>query len=164
MERLAATRVILFGLGGVGSWCAEALVRSGVGHLTLVDSDSVCVTNVNRQVQALPGTVGRLKADELASRLRAVSPQAEVVARCEAYGPDSMHGFGLEGFDYVLDAIDSLSPKLALIMQALALGRPLFSAMGASAKLDPTRVRTASIWHSANCPLARRIRKRLRQG
>ena len=163
MARLAATRVILFGLGGVGSWCAEALVRSGVGHLTLVDSDCVCITNVNRQVQALAGNVGRYKVDELAARLRAIHPGAEIVARREVYGPDSMHGFGLESHDYVLDAIDSLSPKLALIIQALGLGRTLFSAMGASAKLDPTRVRVASIWDSQNCPLARRIRKRLRR-
>lgn len=162
IDRLAATRVILFGIGGVGSWTAEALVRSGIGHLTLVDSDCVCITNVNRQLQATTANVGRVKVDELAARLRQVNPDAEIVARHDLYGIDTKDTFALETFDYVVDAIDSLSPKLGLILQALALGRTLFSTMGASGKVDPTRVRVASIWKSRGCPLARRIRKRMR--
>ncbi len=162
-ERLARSRVILFGVGGVGSWCAEALIRSGIGHLTIVDSDCVCITNVNRQLQATSGNVGRYKVDELATRLRAINPDAEVVPRREAWGLETSTTFALETFDYVLDAIDSLSPKLGLIDNTLATGRTLFSSMGASGKLDPTRVRVASIWDSHGCPLARRLRKRLRR-
>lgn len=162
MSQLGAARVILFGIGGVGSWTAEALVRSGIGHLTLVDSDCVCITNVNRQLQATSANVGRVKVAELASRLRSINPDAEIVARHEAYGIDTRDDFALATFDYVVDAIDSLSPKLGLIMQTLAMGRTLFSTMGASGKLDPTRVRIGSIWESRGCPLASRIRKRLR--
>jgi len=163
LARLAGTRVILFGVGGVGSWCAEALIRSGVGHLAIVDSDCVCVTNVNRQIQALPGRVGRLKVEELGARLREINPSAEVMAHARPYGPDTRDTFAIETYDYVLDAIDSLSPKLGLIEHALLAGRTLFGTMGASAKLDPTKVRVASIWETAGCPLARRIRKRLRR-
>lgn len=162
MERLAATRVILFGLGGVGGWCAEALVRSGVGHLTLVDSDSVCVTNVNRQLQALPTNVGRYKVDELAARLRVIHPEVSLEPRRELFDATTRDTFALESYDYVLDAIDSLSPKLGLILLTLRSGPTLFSALGASAKLDPTRVRVGSIWDTRACPLARRIRRRLR--
>lgn len=162
MDALARTRVILFGVGGVGSWCAEALIRSGVGHLAIVDSDCVCITNVNRQVQALPSSVGQLKVEVLASRLREIAPEAEVVADPRPYGADTRDSFALEGYDYILDAIDSLSPKVNLILHALATGRTLFATMGASAKLDPTRVRVGSIWESSGCPLARRIRRRLR--
>ncbi len=163
IARLAGSRVILFGVGGVGSWCAEMLVRSGIGHLTIVDSDCVCVTNVNRQLQALPGNVGRYKVDELATRLRAINPDAEIVPRREAWGLETCEDFALDSFDYVLDAIDSLSPKLGLIDNTLAAGVTLFSSLGASGKLDPTRIRTATIWESHGCPLARRLRKRLRR-
>ena len=162
MESLAATRVILFGLGGVGGWCAEGLVRSGVGHLTLVDSDGVCVTNINRQVQALPATVGRPKVDELAARLRAIHPAVSIDARRELFHEATAPSFDLAGHDYVLDAIDSLSPKLGLIVRSLTLGCRLFSSLGASAKLDPSQVRVGSIWETTHCPLARRIRRRLR--
>lgn len=163
MARLAAARVILFGVGGVGSWCAEALVRTGIGHLTIVDSDGVCVTNVNRQLQATTATVGRVKVEELATRLRQINPAATIEALHRAYGLETRETFSLETFDYVVDAIDSLSPKLNLIMHALELGRTVFSCMGASGKLDPTRVRIDSIWSSSGCPLASRIRSRLRR-
>lgn len=163
MARLARSRVILFGVGGVGSWCAEALIRSGIGHLTIVDSDCVCITNVNRQLQATPANVGRYKVDELATRLRDINPDAEIVPLREAWGLETSQSFALETFDYVLDAIDSLSPKLGLIDNSLALDVTLFSSLGASGKLDPTQVRTATIWDSHGCPLARRLRKRLRR-
>lgn len=162
MARLGSTRVILFGIGGVGSWTAEGLIRSGVGHLTLVDSDCVCITNVNRQLQATTANVGRVKVDELAARLRTINPDADIVARHEIYGLETRDAFALETYDYVLDAIDSLSAKLGLILQALDLDTTLYSTMGASGKLDPTRVRVASIWKSHGCPLASRVRKRLR--
>jgi len=162
MARLREARVILFGVGGVGSWCAEALVRSGVGHLALVDSDRVCITNVNRQVQALPETVGCFKVDALADRLRRVNPDADIRTHREAYGEDTAGTFGMESYDYVLDAIDTLSRKLGLIIQALSMGRKVYSSMSASARLDPTRVRVCSVWETRDCPLARKIRKRLR--
>lgn len=165
LDRLAATRVILFGIGGVGSWTAEALIRSGVGHLTLVDSDQVCITNVNRQAQATSANVGRNKVDEMAARLRLLNPDADVVPLQKVYGIQTKDDFALSTYDYVVDAIDSLSPKLGLILQCLQMAPPapvLFATMGASSKVDPTRVRVGSIWQSTGDPLARRIRKRLR--
>jgi len=163
MDALWKTRVILFGVGGVGSWCAEALVRSGVGHVAIVDSDCVCITNVNRQVQAMPGTVGRRKVELLAQRLREISPDAEIRLFAVAYDESTADSFGMESYDYVLDAIDSLSHKLGLIRKAVSLGCRLYSSMGASARLDPTRVRTGSLWKTRDCPLAMRVRKRLRR-
>ncbi len=163
LKRLSTTKVILFGVGGVGSWCADVLARSGVGHLTLVDSDRVCVTNVNRQAQATSLNVGRVKVLELESRLREISPHADIRALHKAYEPETRDEFALESFDYVIDAIDSLSNKVDLIKTALAKGRPIFSAMGAASKLDPTRIREASIWKTQGCPLARKVRQRLRQ-
>ncbi len=162
MARLGSARVILFGIGGVGSWTAEGLIRSGIGHLTLVDSDCVCITNVNRQLQATTANVGRIKVDELAARLRTINPDADIVARHELYDIATRDSFALETYDYVVDAIDSLSAKLGLILQALDVGTTLYSTMGASGKLDPSRVRIGSIWESRGCPLAARIRKRLR--
>jgi tRNA A37 threonylcarbamoyladenosine dehydratase len=162
MARLAATRVILFGVGGVGSWTAEALVRTGVGHLAFVDSDVICATNVNRQLMATPAAVGRLKVEELEARLRAIHPGADLLPVPRVYHLETKNDFGLETYDYVLDAIDSLSNKLGLLIQCLELGVPVFSAMGAACKLDAAAVRVASIWKTERCPLARRIRKRLR--
>jgi tRNA A37 threonylcarbamoyladenosine dehydratase len=163
MDALWKTRVILFGVGGVGSWCAEALVRSGIGHLAIVDSDCVCITNVNRQLQALPGTVGRIKVEVLAQRLRDISPAADIKVFPIAYDESTADSFDMQSYDYVLDAIDSLSHKLGLIRKALSLGCRLYSSMGASARLDPTKVRTGSLWKTRDCPLAMRVRKRLRR-
>lgn len=163
MERLAATRAILFGVGGVGSWCAEALVRSGIGHLTIVDSDVICITNANRQLQATSGNVGKVKVDELRMRLLEINPLADVAARQEIYSPDTRDNFALESYDYILDAIDSLSCKVDLLITAMATGKTAFSSMGAACKLDPTRIRTASIWETKGCGLAREVRKRLRR-
>lgn len=163
VARLAATRVILFGVGGVGSWCAEALVRSGVGHLTLVDSDLVCVTNVNRQLQATPQTVGKVKVFELRRRLLELNPAADVLAVQKVYDITTRDDFDLGSHDYVIDAIDSLSNKLGLLWSAVRSGATVYSAMGASARLDPTRVRVGSVWKTEGCPLARKVRKRLRR-
>lgn len=161
VDRLAATRVILFGVGGVGSWCAEALVRSGIGHLVMVDADAVCISNVNRQLQATPEAVGRPKVVELQKRLQTIHPAARIDAITQIVGLATRDSFDLGSFDYVLDAVDSLSNKLGLIEHAVGCGATLFSAMGASAKLDPTRIQVSSIWETETCPLARRIRKRL---
>jgi tRNA A37 threonylcarbamoyladenosine dehydratase len=163
LEALGNTRVIVFGAGGVGSWCAEALVRSGVGHIAIVDSDTVCVTNINRQVQATPGTVGRFKVDVLRDRLLDINPGCDVTAFGRVFSRESAGEFGIERADYVIDAIDSLSHKLDLIEYTAAMRPLLFSSMGMAQKLDPTRLRTADIWETQGCPLARLVRAGLRK-
>jgi len=163
VERLAKARVILFGVGGVGSWCAEALVRSGVGHLAIVDNDVVCETNINRQLQATFPNLGRAKVEALKERLLQINPDAQIDAIARLYNLESCTGFDLGSYDYVIDAIDSLSHKVGLIAQAMESGTTLFSAMGAACKLDPSRIRTASIWETQGCKLARVVRKRLRR-
>ena len=163
VERLARTRVILFGVGGVGSWCAESLLRSGIGRLTLVDSDQICVTNLNRQVQTTAANIGEPKAEALRQRLLTIRPDAQIAVHQTIYDARSREQFGLDDYHYVLDAIDSLSPKLDLIQTAHSARPTLYSSMGASSKLDPTRIKVGSIWKSDRCPLARLVRKRLRR-
>lgn len=163
MRALAETRVILFGVGGVGSWCAEALVRTGVGHLTIVDSDVICITNLNRQLQATRGNVGEVKVTELANRLRSICPDTEIVPVQKVYNEQTRASFDIASYDYVIDAIDSLSYKVDLLATATRAGCTVFSAMGAACKLDPTRIRVDSIWETHGCPLAREVRKRLRR-
>ena len=163
LAALAAARVAVFGVGGVGSWCAEALVRSGVGRLTVVDSDTVCATNINRQLQATPASVGKSKVEEIARRLREINPDAEIEAVRKVYSRETREEFELGGYDYVIDAIDSLSNKVDLIMSASASGATLFSALGAACKVDPSRARVGSIWKSERCRLGKFVRKRLRR-
>jgi tRNA A37 threonylcarbamoyladenosine dehydratase len=163
METLEQTRVMIFGVGGVGSWCAEALARSGVGDITMVDSDTVCVTNINRQVQATTETIGRTKVEVLRERLLAINPRCRVSAWGRVFSRETAEVFGLEGADYIIDAIDSLTHKLDLIELASMRGIPLFSCMGMAQKLDPTRLKTADIWETMGCPLARLVRTGLRK-
>ncbi|MDR3160051.1 MAG: tRNA threonylcarbamoyladenosine dehydratase [Spirochaetaceae bacterium] len=163
MEALFRTRVQVFGLGGVGSWCAEALVRSGIGHITLVDSDRVCVTNINRQVQATTRTVGRVKAEVLGERLREINGACTVRALNRVFSRETAAEFGLEEADYVIDAIDSLTYKLDLIELASQTKARLYASMGTALKLDPTQLKTADIWESRGCPLARLVRSGLRK-
>ena len=163
MQRLARTRVILFGVGGVGSWCAEALVRSGVGHLTMVDFDRVDVTNVNRQLMATSTTVGQVKVDALRQRLLTINPQADVLAVQQTYTQETADQFVLDDYDYVIDAIDSLPDKALLILRACQSEARLFSSMGAALKLDPTRVKTAEFWRVVGDPLARALRNRFKR-
>jgi len=163
LARLAEARVILFGVGGVGSWCAEALIRSGLGQLTLVDNDVVCETNINRQMQATSKTVGQLKVEALKARLLEIQPDAQIETLPIAYNRDTREGFDLAQYDYVIDAIDSLSHKVNLIASAMEAGTTLFSAMGAASKMDPTTIKVDSIWKSKGCRLARFVRKRLRK-
>jgi tRNA A37 threonylcarbamoyladenosine dehydratase len=163
MEALGTIRVIVFGVGGVGSWCAEALVRSGVGHVAIVDSDTVCVTNINRQVQASTATVGQFKVDVLRDRLLEINPACDVTAFARVFSRESAADFGIEGADYVIDAIDSIGHKLDLIEYTAAARIPLFSSMGMAQKLDPTRLRTADVWETQGCPLARLVRSGLRK-
>jgi len=163
VDALAGARVILFGVGGVGSWCAEALVRSGIGRLTIVDPDVVCETNINRQLQAAPATVGMPKVDALAERLRGINPTAEITALQKVYNGETKDGFDLSAYDYVIDAIDSLGSKVELIVNAYASGATVFSALGAACKIDPAQARVSSIWKSDRCRLGRFVRKRLRR-
>jgi len=163
LEKLAKTNVLIVGVGGVGSWCAEALVRSGVGKIGIVDSDIVCVTNVNRQTQATSNTVGCVKVEALQQRLLEINPHCAVTAWQKVFSRESAAEFGIEKADYVIDAIDSLAHKLDLIETASAAGVKLFSSMGMAQKIDPTRIRTANIWETHGCPLARLIRQGLRK-
>lgn len=163
MNTIQSTKVALFGLGGVGSWCAEALVRSGIGHLMIVDSDRICLTNVNRQLQATFQNIGCSKVDELALRLRAINPAVKLECVEKFYDYQSRNEFPLEQYDYVIDAIDSLSAKVELILHASDAGAKLFSAMGAACRLDPALIKTGSIWGTQGCGLSRVVRKKLRK-
>jgi tRNA A37 threonylcarbamoyladenosine dehydratase len=163
LAALEKTRVIVFGLGGVGGWCAEALARSGIGRIDIVDSDRICVTNINRQVQATSRTLGRSKAETLGERLREINPRCSVRPWEAVFSRSNAEVFGIEEADYCIDAIDSLAFKLDLIECAAAAGVRLFSSMGMAQKLDPTRIRTASIWGTRDCPLARLVRQGLRK-
>lgn len=163
IEALRRTRVFVFGLGGVGSWCAEALCRSAVGRICIVDSDTVCVTNINRQLQALPGTVGMSKSVLLGERLLSINPDCEVNVYNKIFNEQNAESFLIEETDYVIDAIDSLSCKIALIETAYSLGKNIFSCMGMAQKLDPTKIKTASIWDTEGCSLARLVRAQLRK-
>ena len=163
MSRIQSARIIIFGVGGVGSWCAEALVRTGVRRMTIVDSDVVCATNVNRQLQATARNVGLPKVDELRKRLLEINPEVEIEALKIMYDEKSCDQFDLGSYEYVLDAIDSLKNKVLLLSRCLEAGVKVYSSMGAGAKLDPTRIRTTTISKTKHCPLARVVRKRLRQ-
>jgi tRNA A37 threonylcarbamoyladenosine dehydratase len=163
MQELAKTKVIVFGLGGVGSWCAEALARSGVGEIALADSDVVCVTNINRQTQATSKTIGQFKADALRARLAEINPDCGVTVHNRVFSRDTADVFCVENYHFVIDAIDSLGPKLDLIELCGNLKKNLFSSMGMAQKLDPTLLRTADIWETEGCPLARLVRSGLRK-
>lgn len=163
MERLSAARVAVFGLGGVGGSAVEALARSGVGKLDLIDSDRLSLTNLNRQILATHRTLGQFKADAARDRVLDINPAAEVNARKVFYGPDTAGAFDFTRYDYVIDAIDTVTGKLALIERAQAAGTRIISCMGAGNKLDPTAFRVADIWETSVCPLARVMRKELKK-
>jgi len=163
MERLEKASVGIFGLGGVGSYAAEALVRAGVGRLTLIDFDDICLTNINRQLHALDGTVGRPKVQVMAERCRAINPQAQIEPVKEFYRADSSENLLGRGFDYVLDCIDHITAKLHLIQSCKERNLPIISSMGAAHKLDPTKIAVADLFHTQKCRLARIIRKELRR-
>lgn len=163
MERLASVRVIVFGVGGVGSWCAEGLVRSGVRRLTLVDADCVAPSNINRQRMATVPTIGRPKVDVLKEMLLEIDPEAEITALQRRFTAEDAEAFGLDSYDYVIDAIDSLSDKAALILAASASKATFFSSMGAACKVDPTKIRVAEFWEVRGCPLGFLLRKKLRR-
>ena len=163
MCRIGEKRVIIFGVGGVGSWCAESLVRSGIRHLTIVDSDSVCASNINRQLMATTETVGCVKVDVLRERLLTINPAAEITAIHEFFTAETADSFHLDTYDYIIDAIDSLKDKALLILMATQTDAKLFSSMGAALKLDPTRIKVDEFWKIQGDPLARVLRKRFKR-
>lgn len=164
LDALAATKVALIGLGGVGSWCAEALVRSGVGELMLVDSDRVDITNVNRQLMATTKTAGEIKVEVLAARLREINPAVRLDVRPDVYSEAGAASFNLERFDYVIDAIDSLAEKAALIRHALSIPSvTLFASMGAALKMDPFQIRATEFRKIAGDGLARALRQKFKK-
>lgn len=163
VARLAACHVFLAGLGGVGSWCAEALARAGIGRLTLVDMDSVAVSNINRQLPALHSTVGRQKTAVMAERIRDIHPGCQLTVLDTFIDPDNVAGLLPVDLDFVVDCIDSLNCKVALIATARGRGLPVAASMGAGNKLDPARVHIADIARTQGDPLAREVRHRLRR-
>lgn len=163
MNDVSNVRVIIFGVGGVGSWCAESLVRSGVRRLTIVDSDRVCITNINRQLMATTATVGQVKVEALKKHLLTVNPAAEIDARQQIFTEDTADSFRIEDYDYIIDAIDSLKDKMLLIEMACRTQAVFFSSMGAALKIDPTRVKVTEFWRVEGCPLARALRQRFKK-
>ena len=163
MERLANSSVAVFGIGGVGSYAAEALVRAGVGSLTLIDHDTVSETNLNRQLCALRSTIGRAKAEVMAERVRDINPLCKVEAICLRYSEETKEQFFDRSYDYVVDAIDLVSCKISLILTAMSRNIPIISAMGTGNKLDPTRFEITDLSKTSGCPLARVLRRELRE-
>lgn len=162
MARLKRIRVAVFGVGGVGSWCAEALVRSGLKNLMIVDSDRVAPSNINRQAMASVSTIGELKVEAMRRRLLEIAPDARIEARAERFTEQSAAGFDFASFDFVIDAIDSVADKAALIRLACASGATVFSSMGAALRTDPCAVRVSQFRKVAGDGLARALRNRFR--
>lgn len=163
MEKLAAARVCIFGIGGVGGYVAEALARSGVGHLELVDNDTVCLSNLNRQIIATHRTLGQYKADVMKERILSINPAAEVTVHKCFYLPETRAQFDFANYDYVVDAIDTVTGKISLVLQAEESGTPIISSMGAGNKLDPAAFQVADIYQTSVCPLAKVMRKELKK-
>lgn len=162
LETAASKKVILFGLGGVGSWCAEMLVRSGIGHITLVDADVVAESNINRQLPASTSTVGRPKVDVMYERLKDINPEVDILLFQEIYSAESHSLFCLETYDYIVDAIDSLEHKVHLIQQSCRTPAKLYASMGAALKTDPLKIKVAEFSKVTGCPLAAAVRRRIR--
>lgn len=159
MERLSSSRVAVFGIGGVGGFTVEALARSGVGAIDLIDHDKVCLTNINRQIIATHKTVGKYKVDAAAERILEINPDCKVTAHKIFYMPDTQDGFDFSPFDYIVDAIDTVTGKLLIAENAVECGVPVISCMGAGNKLDPTAFEVADIFETSVCPLAKVMRK-----
>ena len=160
---LAAKTVAVFGVGGVGSFAVEGLARAGIGHLVIVDNDTVCLTNINRQLIATHKTIGRPKVEVMKERILEINPEAQVTALQCFYGPENADGFEYASFDYILDCIDTVSSKLVLIERAQAFGVPIVSSMGTGNKLDPARFEFTDITETSICPLARVMRRELKK-
>ena len=163
MEKLKNSHVAVFGIGGVGGYAVEALARSGIGALDLIDDDKVCLTNVNRQLYATRSTVGRYKVEVAEERIRDINPDCRVRAWKTFYMPDTQDQFDFTEYDYIVDAIDTVKGKLTLVEAAKAAGTPIISCMGAGNKTDPTAFRVADIYKTSVCPLARVMRTECRK-
>ncbi len=163
MKKLEDCRVAVFGVGGVGGYAVEALVRSGVGHIDLIDDDKVCLTNLNRQIIATRSTVGKYKVDVAAERIHDINPKCEVITHKCFYLPETKDQFDFTQYDYVIDAIDTVSGKIQLVMQAKESGTPIISSMGAGNKMDPTAFEVADIYKTSVCPLAKVMRRELKK-
>lgn len=163
MERLAASRVAVFGIGGVGGYTVEALVRSGIGWIDLIDDDKVCLTNLNRQLHATGKTIGQYKVDVAAERIHEINPDAKVTIHKIFYTPETANQFDFSEYDYIVDAIDTVTGKIALVVNADKMGTPIISSMGAGNKLDPTAFEVADIYSTSVCPLAKIMRYELRR-
>lgn len=162
IDRLRDCKVAIFGIGGVGSYVVEALARSGVEHFVLVDDDCVCLTNLNRQIHATHQTVGRPKVEVMKERILSINPQAEVETFQRFYLPGAAEELVRNDYDYVVDAVDTVTAKLDLIVNAKAMGIPIISCMGTGNKMDPTKFQVADIYETTICPLAKVMRKELR--
>ena len=162
MEKLAASHVMVFGIGGVGSFTVEALARSGVGNLTLIDDDCICLTNINRQLHATTQTIGRSKVEVMKERVLDINPQARVTVIQKFYLPENAEEFFAMNCDYIVDAIDTVTAKIDLIVRAQSKGVPVISSMGAANKMDPTQFEVADIFKTTVCPLAKVMRYELR--
>lgn len=163
MERLRRARVLVAGVGGVGGYAAEMLARTGIGHLALIDADCVAPSNLNRQLIALVSTIGRPKVELFRERFLDINPDIEVDARREFIEPGNVPAILDEGYDYVIDAIDTVAPKVALIAECLRRGVRIISSMGAGGRTDPTRVEYADLWSTREDGLARAVRQRLKK-
>ena len=163
MEKLKGARVAVFGIGGVGGYVCEGLVRSGVGAFDLVDDDKVCLTNLNRQIIATRKTVGKYKVDVMRERMLEINPDCDVRVRKCFYLPETAAEFNFSDYDYVVDAVDTVTAKVTLVLEAQKAGVPIISCMGAGNKLDPSRFRVADIYKTQGCPLARVMRTALRK-
>ena len=162
MEKLENSRVAVFGIGGVGGYVCEALVRSGVGHFDLIDDDKVCLTNLNRQIIATRKTIGQYKTDVMKERMLEINPKVDVTVHKCFFLPENAEEFDFSSFDYVVDAVDTVAAKLELVVRAKKAGVPVISSMGAGTKLDPTRFEVADIYQTSVCPLARVMRRELK--
>ena len=159
IEKLKHAKIAVFGLGGVGGYVVEALARTGVGHLELIDHDTVSLTNINRQILATHSTVGMAKAEVAKRRVLDINPEVTVIARCEFFSPDTASGFDFANYDYVVDAVDTVTAKLALVTAAQAAEVPIISCMGTGNKLDASKFQIADVSKTTICPLARIMRK-----
>ena len=162
-DTLGKKNVILFGLGGVGSWTAESLVRSGIRKLTIVDADTVSESNINRQLPAMTSTVGKSKVEVMRDRLLDIAPDADIRVVNGRYDKETADDFDLDSYDYTIDAIDSLADKALLILRATSSRTRLYSSMGAALKLDPSRIQIAEFWKVKGCPLAAALRRRFKK-
>lgn len=163
LQKLKNANIIVFGLGGVGSYVAEALARCGVGKMTVVDKDTVDVTNINRQLYALQSTVGRNKADVAKERILDINPECEITAIVKMYLPENSNEFNLSEYDYIVDAIDNVTAKIDLAIKSQEMNIPIIASMGTGNKLDPTAFKVTDIYKTDTCPLCRVMRRELKQ-